>query len=326
VVDLWLVQNGGVAEVIPRRQRALSARHRDLKHCHRHAVRCSSSRDGFAGVDRSDTSAHVVGRFREVATPLSSTPQGPIGPTILPGGISLRSPSSTGNRRWQLSVPSAGAGEIWLTFSTLDDALVDYIFRLNAVDEDSTHGATPRKYRSTYGRIFCPLDKIEHLVAFHDTIPEALAEIQAGERFCRENDEFFDMQGTGIHRYDSSAGCYLMDYDSRDASELLAEVGRRLHAEGETYDLFISHASEDKDALVRPLAESLRDLGLSVWYDEFELRPGDSLRESLDRGIATSRHGLVVLSPAFVKKRWTQWELNGIVGRLMSGDVKLLPM
>jgi hypothetical protein len=233
---------------------------------------CSSSRVGFAGVDCSDTSAHVASRFREKATPLSATPRGPIGPTVLLGGILLLAPRSTGNRRWQLTVPSADAGEIWLTHSTLHDALVDYILRLNTVDEDSTHSVTPRKYRSSYGRLFWPLDKVEHLVAFHDTIPEALAEVQAGERFCHENQKSFDMQRTGIHRYDSSAGRYRMDYDSRDASELLVEAGRRLHAKGETYDLFISHASEDKDALVRPLAESLRDLGLSVWYDEFELR------------------------------------------------------
>ena len=157
-------------------------------------------------------------------------------------------------------------------------------------------------------------------------MPEALAEIQAAERFCHEWSEHFTMQGAGIHRYDVTAGRYLLAYSSEGASELLAEVERRLLADGEIYDLFISHASEDKGALVRPLAESLRDLGLSVWYDEFELRPGDSLRESLDRGIATSKHGLVVLSPAFIQKRWTQWELNGIVSRLMNGDAKLLPM
>jgi hypothetical protein len=134
------------------------------------------------------------------------------------------------------------------------------------------------------------------------------------------------MQGTGIHRYDSLAGGYRMEYDSEDAAALLAEVGSRLRADGEAYDLFISHASEDKDALVRPLAGSLRDLGMSVWYDEFELRPGDSLRQSLDRGIATSKHGLVVLSPAFIGKPWTQWELNGIVGRLVNDGSRLIPI
>ncbi|MBL7152784.1 MAG: toll/interleukin-1 receptor domain-containing protein [Phycisphaerae bacterium] len=35
------------------------------------------------------------------------------------------------------------------------------------------------------------------------------------------------------------------------------------------YDVFVCHASEDKDS-VEPFAEALRDKGLSVWYDRFE--------------------------------------------------------
>ncbi len=54
------------------------------------------------------------------------------------------------------------------------------------------------------------------------------------------------------------------------------------------YDVFISHASEDKDDVVRPLAHALQDRGLAVWYDEFELRIGDSLRRKIDRGLANS--------------------------------------
>lgn len=50
------------------------------------------------------------------------------------------------------------------------------------------------------------------------------------------------------------------------------------------YDAFISHASEDKESLARPLAEKLRDLGFSIWYDEFQLKVGDSLRRSIDKG------------------------------------------
>lgn len=55
------------------------------------------------------------------------------------------------------------------------------------------------------------------------------------------------------------------------------------------YDVFISHASEDKEALVRPLANALKAEGLVVWYDEIELRLGDSLRRKIDRGLAKSR-------------------------------------
>jgi hypothetical protein len=61
----------------------------------------------------------------------------------------------------------------------------------------------------------------------------------------------------------------------------------------------MSHASEDKDSFVRPLADELVGRGLSVWYDEFTLMIGDSLRQSIDKGLAQSRYGVVVLSPYF---------------------------
>lgn len=98
-------------------------------------------------------------------------------------------------------------------------------------------------------------------------------------------------------------------------------------AEGEkSYDVFISHASEDKDSIVRALANALVDEGLKVWYDEFTLGIGDSLRQKIDRGVATSRVGLVVLSPSFISKGWTNYELDGIVTRAVSGEQILLPI
>lgn len=95
---------------------------------------------------------------------------------------------------------------------------------------------------------------------------------------------------------------------------------------GREYDVFISHASEDKDEIVRSLAHALTSHGLSVWYDEFTLRIGDSLRQKIDRGLAKSRVGLVVLSPSFITKGWTNYELDGIVTRTVSGEQILLPI
>lgn len=92
------------------------------------------------------------------------------------------------------------------------------------------------------------------------------------------------------------------------------------------YDVFISHASEDKDAVVRPLANALRDGGLRVWFDEFELRIGDSLRRKIDLGLAKSRFGVVVLSRSFFAKGWPNYELDGIVTRAVSGEQVLLPV
>lgn len=94
----------------------------------------------------------------------------------------------------------------------------------------------------------------------------------------------------------------------------------------QSYDVFISHASEDKDEVARPMAEALQAHGLKVWYDEFTLRIGDSLRRKIDEGLANSRVGLVVLSPSFLGKGWTNHELDGIATRSVTGEQVLLPI
>ena len=92
------------------------------------------------------------------------------------------------------------------------------------------------------------------------------------------------------------------------------------------FDVFISHASEDKAEVVRPLATSIQGSGLSVWYDEFELRIGDSLRRKIDKGLANSRFGIVILSRAFFGRGWPEYELDGLVTRAVSGEQILLPV
>lgn len=92
------------------------------------------------------------------------------------------------------------------------------------------------------------------------------------------------------------------------------------------YDAFISHASEDKETLVRPLAEELTERGFNIWYDEFELKVGDSLRQSIDKGLVNSNYGIVVLSKAFFEKNWPQYELNGLTAKEMEGKKVILPI
>jgi hypothetical protein len=92
------------------------------------------------------------------------------------------------------------------------------------------------------------------------------------------------------------------------------------------YDFFISHASEDKDEFVRPLAEELLRRGLHVWYDEFSLDIGDSLRESIDFGLRSSQYGVVILSKAFFAKEWPSKELNGLDALQRNGRKVILPV
>lgn len=97
---------------------------------------------------------------------------------------------------------------------------------------------------------------------------------------------------------------------------------------GKEWDVFICHASEDKESLVGPLARLLRESGLTVWYDEFTLKIGDSLRRKIDEGLANSRYGIVVLSKHFFTKNWPQQELDGLVSRELaaSGTKVILPV
>lgn len=92
------------------------------------------------------------------------------------------------------------------------------------------------------------------------------------------------------------------------------------------FDVFISHASEDKEDVVRPLANALKDKGVIVWYDEFELKIGDSLRRKIDQGLSKSRFGIVVISRAFIKKGWTNYELDGLITKAISGQQIILPI
>ncbi len=85
------------------------------------------------------------------------------------------------------------------------------------------------------------------------------------------------------------------------------------------YDMFISHAWEDRDTAAS-LAQSLQREGLEVWFSGFELKPGDHIMESINRGIAQSRYGLVILSPNFLNlaKFWTQFEIE----RLLQSEIE----
>lgn len=92
------------------------------------------------------------------------------------------------------------------------------------------------------------------------------------------------------------------------------------------YDVFISHASEDKAEVVRPLVHALQSEGLVVWYDEFEMKIGDSLRRKIDKGLVNSKFGIVVLSKDFIKKGWTNYELDGIISKAVTGEQVILPI
>ncbi len=93
-----------------------------------------------------------------------------------------------------------------------------------------------------------------------------------------------------------------------------------------SYDVFVSHASEDKESFVRPFAKKLIAAGVTTFYDEMTLVWGDSLRRRIEEGLSRSRFGLVVLSKSFFAKEWPQRELDGLVQLEMQGQARILPI
>ena len=79
---------------------------------------------------------------------------------------------------------------------------------------------------------------------------------------------------------------------------------------------FISHDSRDKESLVRRLAQELVRLMCPVWFDEYSLKVGDSLRASIEKGLKEARKCIIVLSPNFLSNEgWSKAEFDSIFTR-----------
>ena len=146
----------------------------------------------------------------------------------------------------------------------------------------------------------------------------ALSELKSIERKAKSYQN--KLRSSSIQPLTTVPSLYLGRRYEEDAASSIHEDYEK------EYDVFISHASEDKDAVARPLAEALRSNGISVWYDEFELRIGDSLRRKIDKGIANSNFGVIVISRDFIHKGWTNYELDGLITRTVNGEQVMLPI
>ncbi len=95
----------------------------------------------------------------------------------------------------------------------------------------------------------------------------------------------------------------------------------------EQRDVFICHASEDKEDIIRPLVEAFKEANISYWYDEAEIKWGDSIVKKVNEGLSISRYVIVVLSKSFIQKPWPEKELNAALNiEISSGEVKVLPL
>lgn len=91
--------------------------------------------------------------------------------------------------------------------------------------------------------------------------------------------------------------------------------------------VFLSHASEDKDRFVVGFARQLRESGVDVWLDQWEMKPGDSLVDKIfEEGLKEARAVIIVLSTTSVQKPWVREELNASVVNRISRGTKLIPV
>lgn len=129
----------------------------------------------------------------------------------------------------------------------------------------------------------------------------------------------------------------LQEQYAREVEELTAALQRTVSSqspqhnlynevEDAEFDVFISHASEDKESFVEYLVQALKDKGIKVWYDSLNIEWGDSLRTQIDNGLKRSTFGIVVLSERYIEKGWTQYELEGLFNIEMTEGKTILPI
>jgi hypothetical protein len=148
-----------------------------------------------------------------------------------------------------------------------------------------------------------------------------------GARSMFAENHLVTFRGTDLKKLEQFT-CKYVDTDNVHLDRDVAGPPARRKAfeaklKADSFDLFLSHASEDKEQLARPLCSKLRELGYVVWLDESQIEAGDQLVQSLDSGIHTSRCGLIVLSQAFMRKKWTRYEVDQLLEASRNSGKKL---
>jgi hypothetical protein len=92
-----------------------------------------------------------------------------------------------------------------------------------------------------------------------------------------------------------------------------------------TPKVYLAHASDDK-ARVRPLAEYLMANGVDVWFDEWEINPGDSLRQKMEEGLEEMTHFVVVLTETSIIKPWVAKEIDVGLVQQVGGQSRFIPL
>jgi hypothetical protein len=91
-------------------------------------------------------------------------------------------------------------------------------------------------------------------------------------------------------------------------------------------NIFISHASEDKELVVEPFIQCLEEHGISnYWYDKDQIKGGDVFVQQINEGLSTSIIGIIIFSSSYMRKHWTEWELWVLSALLITHKIRMIP-
>lgn len=90
------------------------------------------------------------------------------------------------------------------------------------------------------------------------------------------------------------------------------------------YDVFISHANVDKIEYVNQLKQSLKKLGIEIFYDKDTLEWGDKWKDKILEGVAKAEFAIIVISENFFDREWTEKELNEFLSRQNANGQKII--
>lgn len=105
--------------------------------------------------------------------------------------------------------------------------------------------------------------------------------------------------------------------------QMAMKYGNMAAAEYE-YDVFVSHANANKQSFVDSLYDQLNRLRIRIWYDSTEIDWGDGLKEKIQEGLSKCRFGIVILSPEFIERKWTNQELSELLTRQNESHEKVV--
>jgi hypothetical protein len=99
-----------------------------------------------------------------------------------------------------------------------------------------------------------------------------------------------------------------------------------MNERGYTYDIFLSHAVEDKISIANELHSRLEEAKVSIWYSGKDLKPGDSIEDSVRSAITHSQYGVVIFSQFFLSKNWTMNEYYSMAQLESEGRLTIIPI